>query len=794
MASIHLKSLYRSILRSRGIVFINVFGFAVAMACCILIFLYMADEHSYDRHHANAGRIYRVCLDRIYPERNVMWAPIPPGVRDGLLAEFPEVVAATRIRKEEFTVSTERFKAFDEPVIAVDESFFSVFSHQFIHGHAATALTRPASVVITRRIAEKFFENIDVVGQSISLGEAGLFNVSAVIENTPETSHMRYDIVVGFGWDNRTDFNVWDTNFGYYTYFLLNEDASHKTLEGKLPLMSKKYLSQAESTYDKWRAEGNDYRFFLQPLLDIHLHSNLRWEAEVNGNATYVMIFMGVGLLVLTMAIINFVNLSTARYSVRAKEVGIRKVLGSLRRQLVAQFMIESVVLCTIAILVGVILVEVSLPWLNTTLGKHLQLAYWSNPLVVPSLCLTAIVVGVLSGIYPSLLLSSFRPASTLRNGSVPAARSGFRNRLVVFQFVISFFLITGTWVVFSQLKYIQSKDLGMTRDNILVIDQARHISNKDVFKNTLMSEKAVISVAGSADIPGQMEGAATFKPRGFNNEQDLNMTMVGIDTGVLKTWGLELIAGRDFVVSDFADTNRYVILNETAVKQFGWPDDPIGKELLNGRGDILRVAGVIKDFHVETLRKEIRPLLMMPTTSWFNKLSVRLSGDPTPVIATAEKLWKEMMPDRPFIYFFMDDHYNMLYKAEQTTGKLFMILTVMAIMIASLGLLGLSAFMAERRTKEIGIRKVVGASVTGIVWLLIEDLSKLVLIAILIGIPLAALAMTSWLNNFAYRMDISYVPFLVSGLLSLLIAVVTVSYHATRAARVNPVDSLRSQ
>lgn len=799
MTPIHFRFLYRGIIRNQGIVSINVFGFAVGMACCIIIFLYMADEHAYDRHNLKADRTYRVCLDRIYPERNVMWATVPPGVRDGLLAEFPEVAAATRVRREEFTVSTERIKGFDEPAVAVDPDFFQIFTHTFINGSPSQALEHPASVVITRRMAEKYFESTDVVGKAITIGEAGLFNVSGVVENIPETSHIHYDFIMGFGWDKQTDFNIWNTNFGYYTYILLNEGASHEGLDDKLALMSKKYLSQSENTYDKWRAAGNDYRFFLQPLLDIHLHSNLKWEAEVNGNATYVLVFMGVGLLVLAMAVINFVNLSTARYSVRAKEVGIRKVLGSLRRDLVMRFMLESIVLSAIGIIIAIVLTEISLPWLNEMLGRDLQIRYLSNPIVIPSLLLTAVLIGALSGIYPSLLLSSFHPASVFRS-AVVAGGSGFRNKLVVFQFVISFVLITGTWIVFSQLRYIQSKDLGMTKDNILVIDDARHIKNREAFKNGLMSESSVMSVAGSADIPGRMEGASTYRPKGFNNEHDLNMTILGIDTGVLKTWGLQLVAGRDFVVSDFAspsrseaDTNRYVILNETAVKQFGWPDDPIGKELLDGSGRILHVSGVVKDFHVETLRKEIRPLLMMPSAVWFNKISVRFSGDPTPVLAAAGELWKDMVPDRPFTYFFMDDYYDSLYHSEQTTGRLFMTLTAMAILIASLGLLGLSAFMTERRTKEIGIRKVVGASTSGIVWLLIGDLSRLVFIAILIGIPLTSLAMTSWLNNFAYRIQISYVPFLASALISFAIAIGTVLYHATRAARVNPVESLRA-
>lgn len=793
--AIQLRSTFRGILRDQGIMFINVFGFAVAMACCILIFLYMADEHSYDRHFANANRIARICLDRIYPERNVMWATVPPAVRDGLVAEFPEVEAATRIRKEEFTVSTDRVKGFDEKVIAVDDAFFQVFSHEFIKGNQ-DAFKSPASVVITQRMAEKYFETTDAIGKSITIGEAGLFNVSGVIANPPATSHLQYDIVIGFDWDDMTNFEVWNNNFGYYTYVLLNEHSSFQSLDEKLPEMSKKYLAQSETeeAYNKWRAEGNDYRFFVQPLLDIHLHSNLKLEAEVNGSATYIMIFMGVGLLILVMAVINFVNLSTARYSMRAKEVGIRKVLGSLRRQLIMQFMLESLILCAVAIVIAMIVIQLALPQLNIMIGKNLWVDY-SDPAVIPMLIITTIIIGAISGAYPAILLSSFKPSMVLGSNNVSKARSYFRNRLVIFQFMISFFLVSGTWIVYAQLQYIQSKDLGMTKDNILVIDDARFISNRDVFKAELMKEKNVIGIGSSGEIPGRAEGAATYRPKDFGHEQELNLTIMGIDTGVMRTWGLELVSGRAFTASDFADTNRYVILNETAVKQFGWPGDPVGKELLDGRNRVLHVAGVVKDFHLETLRKEIRPLLLLPTKDWANKISIRLeAGDPTPVIARAEDLWKKMATDRPFVYFFMDDHYNSLYHAEQTTGKLFMVLTCVAVMIASLGLLGLSAFMAERRTKEIGIRKVVGASTAGIIWLLVEDLSKLVLIAILIAIPLTSLAMTSWLANFAYGATISWVPYLGAGILSFLIAWVTVIYHATRAASVNPVNSLRVQ
>ncbi len=804
MSVIQLKSVYRSILRSRGMVLINVVGFALAIASCLLIFLFVVDEYSYDRHVPEADRIYRVCLDRVYPDRSVKWASIPPAVRDGLISEFPEIEAATHIRKEIFQVSTEGTKSLQESGIAADSTFFDVIQHTFLMGLPEHSLATPASIVLSKKMADKYFPGQDPVGKSIKLEPVGLFNVTGVIADVPEASHFHYDFVISFGWDRMTDFNVWNNNFGYYTYLKLRPTADWHSLEEKLPSMSKKYVSQGFNGYDKWRSEGNDYRFFLQPLTDIHLHSSLKWEAEPNGNFSYVLIFIGTGALILAMAIINFVNLATARYSVRAREVGIRKVLGSLRAQLVAQFMLESVALSTFGILIALVLVEFALPIVNTLLDKHLVVPYFSSMWVIPGLVLASLAVGFASGFYPALMLSSFRPAAVLGNGKMGPSNSRFRDRLVVFQFVISFFLIAGSWVVFSQLRFMQSKDLGMTKDQILVINQVRILPNRDVFKNTLASESGVAALGYSADIPGRMEGAATFQPKGLGNQQELNMTIIGIDTGVVRTWGLTMVSGRNFSYTDYTDTTRNVIINETAARMFGWPDDPVGKELLDGRNGVLRIVGVVKDFHVESLHREIRPTLMLPTSDWVNRLSIRLAAESVgstefgtrsqEVLSKAEELWKQTVPDQPFEYVFLDDHYDSLYRSEQTTGKLFLALTSMAIVISCLGLFGLSAFVAERRTREIGIRKVVGASTSGIVWLLVYDLTFLVFVAILIGIPISYLAMKSWLGNFAYRVDISYSPFLIAAFISILIAAVTVCYHAIRAARVNPTETLRIQ
>lgn len=793
----HFISILRNLVRGRSLVLINVLGFALGMASCLLIGLFLRNEFSYDRHNEKLDRIYRVGLDRVYPERNVRWAPVAPAVRDGLIEEFPEIEQATRVSMNSTTVSSNDEKAFEEKVAMVDTSFLNVFSAEFIQGDPTTALQDPSSIVITESTASKYFEGQDAIGKSLSVDHVGLYKVTGVIRDVPVTAHFHYSCLINFGQDKQTDFTVWGNNFGYYTYILLHKDADAKSLEAKLPKMSEKYLRKDEGdSYNKWRADGNNYVYFLQPLKDIHLYSDLKWEMEANGNYRYMYIFGGIGILILVIACINFMNLSTARYTAKAKEVGIRKVLGSLRRQLVHRFMLESVFLCMIAFVIALVITQLALPGFNVLLGKQIAVHIFSDPVLLPVLVLASLFIGLASGYYPAMLLSSFKPVDVLSSVSAfGMVRSRFRNRLVVFQFAISFFLIAGTWIVFSQTQFMLNKDLGMSKENVLVIDNGMWLPDKQVFKHEISTIKDVIRVGGSSGIPGTIEGAGTFQPKGFKNQQELNMSMLGIDTGLIKAWNIELTAGRDFVESDYTDTSRYVIINETAVKQFGWPDDPIGKELLNGGGRTLRVAGVVKDFHLESMHHEIRPLIILPSKDWINKISVKVSsGNLSQTISALEKKWKQFVPNKPFQYFFLDEFQGTLYRTEHVTGVLFVIFASLAILIASLGLFGLSAFMAEQRTREIGIRKVVGASVKAICLLLIKDLAKLVMVGIVLSIPLSWYAMTNWLQGYAYKIDLTVTPFIAAAIISLGIAVMTIGYQALKAALVNPVTTLRNQ
>jgi putative ABC transport system permease protein len=792
----YFRSIVGNISRNILIVCINVAGFSIAMACCIFIALFVADEVSYDKQNVNIDRIYRVALDRIYPDRNVEWARIAPGVKDGLVNDIPEIEEATRVRHGDFTVSVQKIKSFEEKVIQVDPSFFKIFTVDFLKGSSSAALNDPNSVVLSSKAARKLFPDEDAIGKEVNIETLGVFHVTGVFADIPEAAHFHYDFVMNLSFDKVTDFNVWDNNFGFCTYFLTREKVSLENIDTKLASMSKKYLSKSDAdTYAKWRKEGNDYRFFVQPLADIHLKSDLKWEVEVNGNQAYVYIFIGVGLLILVIAVINFVNLSTARYATRAKEVGIRKILGSQRRQLIFQFLIESLTLSSIAIIFSLLLFQLALPFLNDLLGKHFYLPYFSNALAIPLLILLMLMLGFVSGIYPAILISSFQPVQVLSTGRASStSRSVFRNRLVILQFAISFFLLTSTFIIFSQIRFMKNKNLGISKENIIVIDKAGEIKNRDAFKNELAARKEVLSVAASSSIPGNIEGATTFRPKGVNNETELNVSIMAIDQDVIATWELDVKAGRGFVESDFGDTNRYVLLNETAVKQFGWTDDPIGKELLDGNDRITRVLGVVNDFHLESLRKEIRPLVILPNKNWSSYISIRVAEQDLPqTIAYAEQQWRTMVPEKPFKYFFLEDFYKQLYKSDDTTVKLFILLSGLAIFIGCLGLFGLSTFTAQQRTKEIGIRKVLGSTALGIMFLLIKDLSKLVLIATVIGIPLTWCGSHYWLENFAYRVDVTIIPFLVSATISFMIAIVTIAFHAYRASVVNPTVSLRA-
>lgn len=804
MLKSYLKVAIRNLIKHKGYSFINIAGLAAGMTCCLFIFLYVQNELSYDRFNERADRIYRVALDRRYPTNEVQWASVAPGVKDGLLTSFPEITKATRLSHFAAVVSSGEKKINEEKLFFVDPEFFEIFTFPLREGDPIGALENPNSVVISVAAARKYFGTDDPLGKVLTIGHSGDFIVSGVAADLPVNSHFHFDFLLPTSAIQREDLAVWTTNFFYHTYLLLRPDASPKALEAKLPTVTRRYLSgnfDDENGYDKWLQQGNEYRFFLQALTDIHLHSHLKWEIEPNGDSLYVYLFSIVAVFILLLACINFMNLSTARSVDRAREVGVRRILGSQRTQLIAQFMFESVMLSLMALLLALLSTELLLPVFHGLIGKEIAMNYFSQPLRLAGLLACTILIGMLAGSYPAFFLSSFRPIRVLKGiesrgrvGGGLSKRTGLRNVLVVLQFIISIGMIVGTMVVYNQMQYMLNKKLGFDKEHVLVINKARQLGEKtEVFKQELLKNPTIKLVSCSSQVPGNITGASTYRPEDTDDQVELNMAMMAGDADLITTWGLQLMSGRNFREEDYSDTVRNVLINQTAVTAFGWRGDPIGKRILGLRDETYTVVGVLKDFHFESVRQKIRPLIYLPIKGWVGAVAVRIEPvDMRSTLNFVQKTWQQFVPGAPLQYAFLDEEFDSLYRADRITSRLFLIFSSLAILIACLGLLGLAAFTAERRTKEIGIRKVLGASIAAIVALLSKDFLRLVVVANLVAWPLAWYAMNRWLQDFAYRTQLTWWIFAGAGGLALVIALLTVGAQAIRAALANPVESLR--
>lgn len=789
-------SILRNIWQHYKLNAINTIGFSVGIASCLIIGAYVYQQYSFDKHHLNHQRIHRVCLDRGYPGRNVLWAGVGPGVRNGLL-ELSPVEDATRITGGPIQF-TRNDQFFSEEAIMVDSSFFNIFTTNVVAGSIAKVMSDPKSIALTEKTAMKYFPDGKALGSSMTFDRIGDFKIDAIVEDYPETSHFTYDLIFNIhGTSRPEDLEIWGSNFGYYTYILLKPNESAEAVEKVLlPKLTEKYLSAEESGYKEWRAGGNDYRFFLQPLTDIHLHSNLRWEMQQNGSYTYVNLFMWVGLMILFIACINFTNLSSARFSTRMKEVGIRKVLGSMRKQIIAQCLMESLVLTLFSMAIAVGLILLILPHINVITGTHINIFVLSPAWTAVVAISFSLFIGIAAGVYPSLTISRFRPVSVLSTNSSSAfLQSRFRDYLLIVQFAISFFLICGTFVIYKQINYFNEKDLGYTKENVLVVDRIAFLQNKEAFKNDVLKIPGVATAAYASEVPGKIESASTFKRKLGDNQADVNMAMVQIDMDVAQAWKLTITEGRNFAFTDFSDTTSNVLVSETAAKQLGLTEAAVGSEIVNQGGRTLTVVGVVKDFHIESLHKEIRPMIFMPARNWVNKLSVSFQKGSDAVAARAqvEALWRKYVPQKPFTFFFLDEYYFSLYGSEVVIGRLSIIFTGLALFLTLLGLYGLSSFSAERRTKEIGIRKVLGASPWNIIVLFLNQTNKLILIAIGVSIPIAYYTTHAWLEDFAYRTSISMFVYLMSGCILVMITVLTVLLHSYKATRINPAETLRT-
>ena len=784
----YLKTAFRSLLKNKGFTFINVFGLALGLATCLLIVFYVVDEMSYDRYNTRYGDIYRVNTDLKYGGAVTSFAIAAPPVGDAMAKEFPEVERSTRLALA-FNL---RFKKGNEIIqedqtLYCDPNIFDVFTLPMIAGDPKTALKDPNNVVISEKAAKKYFNSTDVIGKTLTtVNNDGnrTYKITGVIKDIPGQSHFKADFLFGLDANQGKGWN----GFTFNTYILLKPGADPKRLEAKFDGLLRRHIDTKDFNYSKFAAHGNYIRLSLTRLKDIHLTSNRQRELGANGDIQYVYIFSAIAIFIMVLACINFMNLSTARSANRAREVGVRKVLGSSRTHLVAQFLAESLIVTLAAAIIAVVIAWVLLPFFNQVSGKELSISLQTFTWLLPALLVIVVVVGILAGAYPAFFLSAFQPVHVLK-GKLSAGFKGskLRSFLVVFQFAISIFLIIGTLVVYNQLNYIRNKDLGFNRNQVLIVKNVTTLKDPKILKQEIKQIPGVVNATLTSFLP---TGILRF-PNVFDSRQTKSIQgeFWTVDEDYISTMGMKLASGRNFS-NQLATDSSAMIVNETAAKMLGYHGDP--SERINTKYHII---GVVKDFNFSSLRDNVTPLVMVMAPDWMASLSIKVNtGNLPAVMSRIESAWKQLSPNQHFEYSFMDEDFNAMYANEQRMGKLFIIFTTLAIVIACLGLFGLAAYAAEQRNREIGIRKVLGASVSNLVTMLSGDFIKLVFISILISSPLAWLVMQKWLQGYAYREQIHWWFFAVTALGALLIAFVTISFQSIKAAIANPIKALRSE
>lgn len=805
MLKSYFKIALRNLVRFKAYSTINITGLAVGMACCILILLYVFDELSYDHFHENSERIYRIGIDgALGGETNFRAAVSPAPMRNTLLQEYPEVEAATRFKSFGFPVMRYGDKVFsEEKFFWVDSTFFDVFTVEFVKGNPKTALTQPESVVLTEKTAKKYFGDEDPVGKLINSDNRRDYKITGVVKEFPENSHLHFDFLASISSYTFIDQQSWLDN-DYHTYILLREGFPSEQFEAKLPGVVEKYVFPLIERFLKVSMEdlkksGARYEYILQPLTDIHLYSNLDRELEPNGDIAYVYIFSLIALGILLIACINFTNLATARSSNRLKEIGVRKTLGSSRKQLIKQFLTESVLMTFIAVIISLIIIEVTLPFFGELVNKRLTFGLFTNAFSIPLLIFFILLVGTFAGAYPALYLSSFNPVKVLKKATGHSGKSSWlRNGLVVVQFAVSITLFIGTIIVYNQLNYISNKKLGFNEEQVVVVKKTDDIGRyMESFRNDLKSVPGVINASNSHRIFGEDLGNTPYRRYGTSDNHLMNILFA--DYNFASVYSIEIFQGRYYSEYYGSDTTA-VVMNETAAKELGISDDPIGKQIEHPHGDgetpdVFTVIGVMKDFHFQSLHRRIEPIIIrLFTPDGFGRnVSVKVNPDNiSKKLEEIEEVWHKYAGNQAFEYTFFDDEFAEVYEVEKRTGIIVSVFSVLAILIACLGLFGLAAFTTEQRTKEVGIRKILGASVPGIVFLLLKDFAKWVLISNIIAWPIAYFALNKWLEDFAYRIDIGIWTFMAASLVAISIAVVTVSYQSIKAAVANPVKSLR--
>ncbi len=790
----YLKIALRNFRRHKGYSFINIAGFAIGMACCLLILLYVRHELSYDRYHEDVERVCRIVIDIRTQTANRFFALVSPTVAPALKADYPQVEYAARaIPARSRLVRRKDTFFYEDRFMYADQELFDVLTFQFVQGNPQEALIRPNTLVVSQKIALKYFGNANPLGDTLEINQEE-FEITGVVQDSPENTHLKYDLIASLetlkDWDEMS--NWYSTMF--YTYLKLKPGVNVEEFSQQVSPLADKYVGEQLQSW------GATYHYFLQPLSSIHLQSHLSYETEPSGNPVYITIFSFVGLFILIIACLNFMNLSTARAANRAKEVGLRKVVGAQKLQLIGQFLGESLLVAFLSLGVAMVIVRFAIPLLHDLTGISLSFDALLIPGILLSLIGGAVLVGMAAGLYPAFVLSAFRPAVTLK-GTSSAGIQGFalRTILVVVQFAISVMLIIGTLTMYKQFNFMKNQYLGFEKDQKLILPlrggidiQGNFASVKDMFSK----HSSVTGVTVSSTVPGR--GVSNFAIRLVGEDDPKNQSMFHMyfDDDFIPDYGIEIVAGRAFQKEMKTDFMGAFLINEAAVRAFGWsrPEEALGKRLTTGHGGRTNpIIGVTKNFHYRGLQSEVEPLVMefLPWTFRYITLSIDIS-DLNETIAFVKSQWKALWPGYPFEHFFLDTDFDSQYRADEQIGNIFGIFTFLGLFIACLGLLGLASFTAETRTKEIGIRKVLGAPVGGIVFMLSKQFTKWVLLANCIAWPLAYYFMDRWLKNFAFRVDIGVWTFVLSGILVLLVAILTVSYQSIKAAVANPVDSLR--
>ncbi len=801
MIKSYLKTTVRNLLKNKIFSFVNISGLAIGVACFILIGMFVADELTYDTFNTNADRIFRVNAHYKIGDNRFNLANSPVPLAGVLSSEYPEIEKTVRILKAaNIYVKKDEEYIKEDKFFYADSSMFDIFTINFLRGNPRTALMQPNTVVITTKMAEKYYTSDNPIGKRLTLSNGQDYLITGLVEPVPGNSHFEFDFIASYCTLPENKETNWFGSFAH-TYVLTRPGVTAKQLNDKIYSVTEKHtgpIIQAAFglSYKEFLARGNDFSFVFVPLKEIHLYSNVFNEFKDTGNISTVYLFSAVAIFILIIACINFINLSTAKSTKRANEIGVRKALGSKKSQLMQQFLTESVVLCFIAILLAVMIVEYTLPWFNELTDKHMSFGI-GNLYAIPALLIFTILLGIAAGLYPALLLSSFKPVSVLKSKAAGSKTGGLlRKGLVVFQFATSIILFIGTFVIYNQMQYIRNKNLGFNKDQVLVIKNISDLGKQQfAFANTVRGNSNVAEASLSQGLPDHDLSANIFRKEGPSAENE-TLILIPVDYDFLNTYKMKMKEGR-FFSRDITTDSSAIILNEAAVRKLNFTD-PLNSRLLHNLDGAktagFNVIGVVKDFHLQPVKDEIRPaafvLLNEPEADY---LSVKIS--PRNISESIKYLsaeWKKFGQAKPMEYAFFDEYFAEAYKSEIQSEKVFSIFAMLAIFIACLGLFGLAAFTAEQRTKEIGIRKVLGASITNIITMLSKEFLILVAIANLAAWPAAYFIMKNWLSDFAYKTELGADIFLLAGIAVLAIALLTVLYQAIKSAVANPVKSLK--